>query len=117
YYAGLSFRTLMPKYPEKLPHIKLSTNVHITGEIRTLSEQTTINGPQMTRILNDIKQNDSLFKHINADTIDELDGIHFYNFLDETTIRTKKSEILATLYRTNIYPIIKYDNNQIINSA
>src|SRR5699024_6178510 len=57
YYAGLSFRTLMPKYPEKLPHIKLSTNVHITGEIRTLSEQTTINGPQVTHILNDIKKN------------------------------------------------------------
>ena len=77
YYAGLSFRTLMPKYPKKSPHIKLSTNVHITGEIRTLSEQTTINGPQVTHILNDIKQKDSLFKHINADTIDELAGIHF----------------------------------------
>ncbi|MCE5034306.1 sialic acid synthase [Staphylococcus cohnii] len=117
YYAGLSFRTLMPKYPEKLPHIKLSTNVHITGEIRTLSEQTTINGPQVTRILNDIKQNDSLFKHINADTIDELAGIHFYNSLDETTIRTKRSEQLGTLFRTNIYQLIKNDTTPIIPSA
>lgn len=117
YYAGQSFRTLMPKYPEKLPHIKLSTNVHITGEIRTLSEQTTINGPQVTRILNDIKQNDSLFKHINADTIDELAGIHFYNSLDETTIRTKRSEQLGTLFRTNIYQLIKNDTTPIIPSA
>ncbi|MGX0331206.1 IucA/IucC family protein [Staphylococcus cohnii] len=117
YYAGLSFRTLMPKYPEKSPYIKLSTNVHITGEIRTLSEQTTINGPQVTRILNDIKQNDSLFKHINADTIDELAGIHFYNSLDETTIRTKRSEQLGTLFRTNIYQLIKNDTTPIIPSA
>ena len=49
YYAGLSFRTLMPKAPNSDPHIKLSTNVHITGEIRTLSEQTTHNGPLMTK--------------------------------------------------------------------
>ncbi|MFH4934745.1 IucA/IucC family protein [Staphylococcus cohnii] len=117
YYAGLSFRTLMPKYPKKSPHIKLSTNVHITGEIRTLSEQTTINGPQVTRILNDIKQNDSLFKHINADTIDELAGIHFYNSLDETTIRTKRSEQLGILFRTNIYQLIKNDTTPIIPSA
>lgn len=77
YFAGLSFRTLMPELPETLPHIKLSTNVHITGEIRTLSEQTTINGPQVTRILNNIKSTDSLFKNIKADTIDELASIHF----------------------------------------
>ena len=44
----------MPKFPSTLPHIKLSTNVHITGEIRTLSEQTTHNGPLVTQILNDI---------------------------------------------------------------
>ena len=117
YYAGLSFRTLMPKYPKKSPHIKLSTNVHITGEIRTLSEQTTINGPQITHILNDIKQKDSLFKHINADTIDELAGIHFYNSLDKVTTRTKRSEQLGTLFRTNIYHLIKNETTPIIPSA
>lgn len=117
YYAGLSFRTLMPKYPKKSPHIKLSTNVHITGEIRTLSEQTTINGPQVTHILNDIKQKDSLFKHINADTIDELAGIHFYNSLDKVTTRTKRSEQLGTLFRTNIYHLIKNETTPIIPSA
>lgn len=117
YYAGLSFRTLMPKYPKKSPHIKLSTNVHITGEIRTLSEQTTINGPQITHILNDIKQKDSLFKHINADIIDELAGIHFYNSLDKVTTRTKRSEQLGTLFRTNIYHLIKNETTPIIPSA
>lgn len=60
YYAGLSFRTLMPKFPSTLPHIKLSTNVHITGEIRTLSEQTTHNGPLVTQILNDILKQDKI---------------------------------------------------------
>ncbi len=117
YYAGLSFRTLMPKYPKKSPHIKLSTNVHITGEIRTLSEQTTINGPQVTHILNDIKQKDSLFKHINADTIDEVAGIHFYNSLDKVSTRTKRSEQLGTLFRTNIYHLIKNETTPIIPSA
>ena len=117
YYAGLSFRTLMPKYPKKSPHIKLSTNVHITGEIRTLSEQTTINGPQVTHILNDIKQKDSLFKYINADTIDELAGIHFYNSLDKVTTRTKRSEQLGTLFRTNIYHLINNETTPIIPSA
>ncbi|WP_436862412.1 IucA/IucC family protein [Staphylococcus caeli] len=106
YFAGLSFRTLMPKYPKCLPHIKLSTNVHITGEIRTLSEQTTINGPQVTQILNDIQANDALFKNINAATIDEMAGIHFYNPKDDETLQPKKSAQLGTLFRENIYNLI-----------
>ena len=61
------------------PHIKLSTNVHITGEIRTLSEQTTHNGPLMTRILNDILEKDGIFKSYASTIIDEVAGIHFYN--------------------------------------
>ena len=64
YYAGLSFRTLMPKYPKLFPHIKLSTNVHITGEIRTLSEQTTHNGPLVTKIVNDILKTTLIFSLI-----------------------------------------------------
>ena len=54
----------MPKAPNEDPHIKLSTNVHITGEIRTLSEQTTHNGPLVTHILNQILVNDTTFKTI-----------------------------------------------------
>ncbi|SUM34386.1 siderophore synthetase superfamily, group B [Staphylococcus gallinarum] len=90
YFAGLSFRTLMPELPVTSPHIKLSTNVHITGEIRTLSEQTTTNGPKVTQILNNIKENDPLFHNINAETIDELAGIHFYNEADATAIKNFK---------------------------
>lgn len=116
YFAGLSFRTLMPKFPETLPHIKLSTNVHITGEIRTLSEQTTINGPQVTCILNDIIQNDTLFNHIQADTIDELAGIHFYNVSDKAD-QTIRSEQLGTLFRTNIYNLIKENTIPMVPSV
>lgn len=106
YYAGLSFRTLVPKYPAMSPHIKLSTNVHITGEIRTLSEQTTHNGPLMTRILNDILEKDVIFKSYASTIIDEVAGIHFYNEQDEVDYQTERSEQLGTLFRKNIYQMI-----------
>lgn len=117
YYAGLSFRTLMPQRPNIEPHIKLSTNVHITGEIRTLSEQTTYNGPQVTRILNHIKAHDPLFNHIQADTIVEMAGIHFYNPEDSSSQRTVKSEQLGTLFRENIYNIKDSDTIPLIPSS
>ncbi|EGG96776.1 sialic acid synthase [Staphylococcus warneri] len=107
YYAGLSFRTLMPKAPNEDPHIKLSTNVHITGEIRTLSEQTTHNGPLVTHILNQILVNDTTFKPYASSVIDEVAGIHFYNENDLDPIQTERSEQLGTLFRTNINTHLK----------
>lgn len=104
YYSGLSFRTLMPKSPNLLPHIKLATNVHITGEIRTLSEQTTYNGPLVTNIVNKIFADDSLFNNIQVTTIDELAGIHFYNANDGDK-QHQRSEQLGTLFRKNIYKL------------
>ncbi|RIL71563.1 sialic acid synthase [Staphylococcus devriesei] len=106
YYAGLSFRTLMPKYPSLSPHIKLSTNVHITGEIRTLSEQTTHNGPLVTRILNNILTNDIDFKAYKIGIMEELAGSHFYNAQDIEAIQTDRSEQVGTLFRENIYTLI-----------
>ncbi|UXR69204.1 MULTISPECIES: IucA/IucC family protein [unclassified Staphylococcus] len=103
YYAGLSFRTLMPKLPKQLPHIKLSTNVHITGEIRTLSEQTTHNGPLMSQILRDITTNDTWFSQVPASAVDELAGVHFFSTHDETDAQERRSEQLGTLLRHNIY--------------
>ncbi|WP_371869274.1 IucA/IucC family protein [Staphylococcus pragensis] len=117
YYAGLSFRTLMPKYPKQLPHIKLSTNVHITGEIRTLSEQTTHNGPLVTKILNDILNNDSVFHEYRIKILDELAGIHFYNINDPEDIQTDRSEQLGTLFRENIYQLIANDSIPMIPSS
>jgi siderophore synthetase component len=116
YYSGLSFRTLMPKYPNVLPHIKLATNVHITGEIRTLSEQTTYNGPLVTQILNQILTKDDLFENIQATTVDELAGIHFYNTHDGDKQR-QRSEQLGTLFRKNIYQIIDNDATPVIASS
>ncbi|HHC6232308.1 TPA: D-ornithine--citrate ligase SfaD [Staphylococcus aureus] len=115
YYAGLSFRTLVPKYPAMSPHIKLSTNVHITGEIRTLSEQTTHNGPLMTRILNDILEKDVIFK--SSTIIDEVAGIHFYNEQDEVDYQTERSEQLGTLFRKNIYQMIPQEVTPMIPSS
>lgn len=117
YYAGLSFRTLVPKYPEMLPHIKLSTNVHITGEIRTLSEQTTHNGPLMTRILNDILHRDAIFKRYASNIIDEVAGIHFYNNQDKSENQTERSEQLGTLFRENIYQMIPQTVTPMIPSS
>ncbi|MDR5601993.1 IucA/IucC family protein [Staphylococcus coagulans] len=107
YYAGLSFRTLMPEKPEQTPHIKLSTNVHITGEIRTLSEQTTHNGPLMTNILTHIAHNDPLFKDVATQAVPELAGAHFYNPNDKNpAYQEQRSEQLGTLYRENIYDLL-----------
>lgn len=117
YYAGLSFRTLVPKYPAMSPHIKLSTNVHITGEIRTLSEQTTHNGPLMTRILNDILKKDVIFKSYASTIIDEVAGIHFYNEQDEADYQTERSEQLGTLFRKNIYQMIPQEVTPMIPSS
>ncbi|HHQ1954273.1 TPA: D-ornithine--citrate ligase SfaD, partial [Staphylococcus aureus] len=117
YYAGLSFRTLVPKYPAMSPHIKLSTNVHITGEIRTLSEQTTHNGPLMTRILNDILEKDVIFKSYASTIIDEVAGIHFYNEQDEADYQTERSEQLGTLFRKNIYQMIPQEVTPLIPSS
>lgn len=117
YYAGLSFRTLAPKYPDMTPHIKLSTNVHITGEIRTLSEQTTHNGPLMTQILNDILNKDAMFNQYAATTIDELAGIHFYNSNDQGEHQTLRSEQLGTLFRRNFYEITPQEVISMIPSS
>lgn len=117
YYAGLSFRTLMPKWPNTTPHVKLSTNVHITGEIRTLSEQTTFNGPLVTRIVNQILDHDPLFKSIHASGIPELAGIHFYNKQDQGDYQTERSEQLGSLLRENVYHLTAPETINIIPSS
>ncbi|WP_086428220.1 IucA/IucC family protein [Staphylococcus cornubiensis] len=118
YYAGLSFRTLMPKKPDITPHIKLSTNVHITGEIRTLSEQTTHNGPLMTTILTDISAQDSLFNNVATSPVPEIAGAHFYQPEDSTPDeQERRSEQLGTLFRQNIYDMIDNEALPLIPSS
>ena len=69
--------------------------MHITGEIRTLSEQTTHNGPLVTQILNDILTKDTTFNQYASNVIDEVAGIHFYNQNDNPSIQTDRSEQLV----------------------
>ena len=61
--------------------------MHITGEIRTLSEQTTYNGPLVTQILREIMSKDEDFSRYQSTYIDENAGIHF---IIETTMRQFK---------------------------
>ncbi|QHW37585.1 sialic acid synthase [Staphylococcus ursi] len=118
YYAGLSFRTLMPKKPDVSPHIKLSTNVHITGEIRTLSEQTTHNGPLMTNILTAISAQDTLFNNVPTSPVPEIAGAHFYLSKDsQPDEQEQRSEQLGTLFRQNIYDMIDSDSLPLIPSS
>ncbi|ELJ9249167.1 sialic acid synthase [Staphylococcus pseudintermedius] len=118
YYAGLSFRTLMPKKPDVSPHIKLSTNVHITGEIRTLSEQTTHNGPLMTNILTDISARDALFNNVSTSPVPEIAGAHFYQPKDShPDEQERRSEQLGTLFRQNIYDMIDSERLPVIPSS
>lgn len=117
YYAGLSFRTLMPQLPDCSPHIKLSTNVHITGEIRTLSEQTTHNGPLVSRILDSIMEEDHWFDTVAAQHIPELAGAHFYASYDDDSHQERRSEQLGTLYRQNIYDYVESNDLPVIASS
>ena len=111
YYAGLSFRTLMPKQPDMYPHVKLPTSVHITGEIRTLSEQTTYNGPLMTQIIGRIIEEDPLFHQSNIGILDEFAGTHYYHpdINDAVTL----SEQLGTLFRKNLYEKVALSKEQL----
>lgn len=117
YYAGLSFRTLMPELPDVSPHIKLSTNVHITGEIRTLSEQTTHNGPLVSHILDDIVYQDCWFDTVAATHVSEVAGAHFYEPQADKDEQERLSEQLGTLYRKNIYHYVDQDELPFIASS
>ena len=61
--------------------------MHITGEIRTLSEQTTYNGPLVTQILREIMSKDEDFHIINLLISMKMQG---YTFIIETTMRQFK---------------------------
>ncbi|WP_335868939.1 IucA/IucC family protein [Bacillus sp. 2205SS5-2] len=118
YYAGMSFRTLFPMEMEDLkPHYKLTTNVHLTGEVRTLSEQTIHNGPLMSQILANILKNDSLIDEKIFIPIIELGGLHYYNELDDEPSKTDRSENLACVIRENLYHYIEPNEIPIVGSA
>uniref|UniRef100_UPI001C92BA5A IucA/IucC family protein n=1 Tax=Staphylococcus haemolyticus TaxID=1283 RepID=UPI001C92BA5A len=74
YYPPLSFTTLIPKFPTTFPHINLSTNLHITRQITTLSQQTTHNPPLLTQILNHILNQHKNFTHYTLPILNEFPG-------------------------------------------
>ncbi|MEI5905876.1 IucA/IucC family protein [Bacillus spongiae] len=118
YYAGMSFRTLFPIHRAGLqPHYKLTTNVHLTGEVRTLSEQTIHNGPLMSKILSQIFTKDSLVDQKTFIPINELGGLHFLDQLDSEINQTERSENLACVVRENLYHNINKDEIPIVGSA
>lgn len=119
YLAGMSFRTIFPAQYETIrPHYKLTTNIHLTGEVRTLSEQTIHNGPLMSNILKQIVTQDTMIDETHFVPILERAGAHFLhpNDMDEE-IQTLRSENLACVIRDNIHAYVKHDEWAIVGSA
>lgn len=119
YLAGMSFRTIFPAQYETIrPHYKLTTNIHLTGEVRTLSEQTIHNGPLMSNILKQIVTQDTMIDETRFVPIMERAGAHFLhpNDIDEE-IQTLRSENLACVIRDNIHAYVKHDEWAIVGSA
>lgn len=119
YLAGMSFRTIFPAQYETIkPHYKLTTNIHLTGEVRTLSEQTIHNGPIMSNILKQIIAQDKMIDGNCFVPIMERAGAHFLhpNDVDEE-FQTLRSENLACVIRDNIHAYVNQDEWAIVGSA
>ncbi|NGQ96909.1 adhesin [Brevibacillus sp. SYP-B805] len=118
YYAGMSLRTLMPaKEPANKPHFKLSLQVDLTGEVRTLSEQTIHNGPLMSRILQTIAREDAAFPAERFILMQEVAGAHFLHPQDQGSKQTERSENLACVIRENVYRYVNEDEIPMVASA
>lgn len=119
YVAGMSFRTIFPaQYDTRRPHYKLTTNVHLTGEVRTLSEQTIHNGPLMSNILQKIMKEDTSIDERRFIPIMERAGAHFLSANDSNIdMQTLRSENLACVIRDNVYSYINKDEWAIVGSA
>lgn len=119
YVAGMSFRTIFPaQYDTRRPHYKLTTNVHLTGEVRTLSEQTIHNGPLMSNILQKIMKEDTSIDERRFIPIMECAGAHFLSANDSNIdMQTLRSENLACVIRDNVYSYINKDEWAIVGSA
>ncbi|PDY45134.1 IucA/IucC family protein [Bacillus pseudomycoides] len=119
YVAGMSFRTVFPaQYDTSRPHYKLTTNVHLTGEVRTLSEQTIHNGPLMSNILQKIMKEDTSIDERRFIPIMERAGAHFLSANDSNIdMQTLRSENLACVIRDNVYSYINKDEWAIVGSA
>lgn len=119
YLAGMSFRTIFPaQYDTIRPHYKLTTNIHLTGEVRTLSEQTIHNGPIMSNILKQIVTQDTMIDDTRFVPILERAGAHFLHPNDvDDEFQTLRSENLACVIRDNIHAYVNQDEWAIVGSA
>jgi siderophore synthetase component len=116
YFSTMSFRTLAPADRHR-PHLKLTAQVHLTGEVRTLSEQTIHNGPLMTRILKRLVEQDSLIPQDRFVPVAEIGGLHFLHPEDKDPFQTDRSENLACVLRENIYRTLQDDEIAVVGSA
>ncbi|QPC45635.1 IucA/IucC family protein [Mangrovibacillus cuniculi] len=69
--ALVSFRSLSPTGSKRLHHIKTAINVQMTSAVRTVSAASTINGPKLSVIL------EQLEREANVQFLQEKSGIHF----------------------------------------
>lgn len=118
YYAGMALRTLMPaKEPAIKPYFKLALQVDLTGEVRTLSEQTIHNGPLMSRILKTIVHEDAAFPAERFIPMQEIAGAHFFHPRDQGPAQTERSENLACVIRENVYRYVNEGEIPMVASA
>ncbi|WP_164908470.1 IucA/IucC family protein [Halobacillus litoralis] len=74
--ALISFRTLAPLNNRTKHHIKTAMNVQMTSAIRTVSAASTINGPLLSRLFQEMLRNDSFLSSRLTLMSDEV-GIHY----------------------------------------
>ncbi|MFC0190441.1 IucA/IucC family protein [Fictibacillus aquaticus] len=119
YVPGMSFRTLFPAAADQhKPHYKLPVSVHLTGEIRTLSEQTIHNGPLMSALISDFVQNDRYIDETRFVPVMEKAGAYFLHPEDvEEDHQTERSESFSFVIRENIESLAEEDEWAIVGSA
>ncbi|MFC7372794.1 IucA/IucC family protein [Fictibacillus iocasae] len=119
YVPGMSFRTLFPSLGGlSKPHYKLPASVHLTGEIRTLSEQTIHNGPLMSELVHSFVQEDTVIDSDRFVPVMEKMGAYFLSNGDENeAYQTERSESLSFVIRENIAHHVREDEWGMVCSA
>lgn len=97
-YSLVSFRTFAPlaSREEKKHHIKTAVNIQMTSAVRTVSPQSTVNGPKLSKILSEIQQRERELAQYFAMVEDRI-GIYFQSS-DPKDVRGKQ---LAAIFREN----------------
>lgn len=106
----LSFRTVVPISNPYQPHIKLPIAVQTTSAIRTVSPDSTENGPKISFFLSQILAQENNFNG-TLRFMPELIGLHAKGFADET------AKHLSVIFRDNVNNHLYTDETGIVVAA